>query len=1290
MKNILLIGVGGTGSNAVDILTQKRKEFGNQTGNRITSIVFDTDAGSVENISAATVIPMTDNASVGTICDRIGTQYLSEWFPCDDTWVDYKSVRAQEMVRGASQWRKKSFLAFVNLMNKPMARNTFINALESMVANPGASCEVYVISSVAGGTGSGSFIPIALYTKRYLRKCLGKDPIVNAMIALPDIYADSQTPDNKVKVYANAYAILRELNAINLVAHNFNDDNKTEKKAPVKFRIGDPREPNVGVLFDSEDEQYWTPEAAPFTQIFILDRIPGLKSISAHDMVMADSLYTLICTDIGAAFDSEASNHEILHSQSNGSNAIYAGISTSQIRFPKETILEYLSRRKALGDCEKEWMVLHRKVEATIAEKIQQAKDNNDRYVLKDGGYAELVLQSLADLAENGTGILVSDMVDRGTAVVEDGKKTGKSTEEKFFAELKKEIDKRVLSDEGYFAENCELTAPSKANGKDTVVENAESWREGLFEYFTECVRLIKNSSTSLAEAVLSLDENRGMGLNKSLSVIETLLKKDNKFIHPVAAMVQLCRLKCHLADFLKIGKGDFQWEEIKKRSVDSLPAWALELDDDGAPIDDKKIVSRSAYAKSTSGVQRFSDLCDDGDTYLSKHTDARCDHECVEADVKTLFKKIRKRAVDQFQYAVFKKISDNLDILIEKYRNFFSRFDKEREELEEETKTVLRKDCGTVDSIINVYSSIADKEEILRDVFKNAGPESEAQLVETDDIAGKGVFATAYGAAVAASKQDETWNEKDSRAYRSLFTNMVAAYKEYIAKSDAYAKIASFNVVQAIECSCKDKDKLESEFRTCFSTAQELATPSLRINTGDACGDLVKPSNVVVFMMSLETGKYIKKNADKLGLHLPANQNKESTVIRSCVEEFVRRYSGDDSARVSIVENMPDDVLYCTGEIMDISPLRIAKFDECGTDNIYFRNYKQALLNAKNYATDMWNPHIGKDLHRRGYLPYMNEAMEEECYIKMIKALLFALSTGGITYTASGLAMTNDVYSFRYITSKGDDKRPVFGPDGAMVQMKNVAQLVAWLRNEDDLVDKWSLEFDKAIMDQLNALPNIASNSEVPRLEAAITNSKFISQLKTMLFADPSMKSADDVSTDKKVGLGILEFAYYVRTSEESSKDCDDAERILRVAYDVFKQFCAFRANPELNPERFIQVYRQQIGNIFAGLATSRIFQKEAKEESRRIYFDQFVSWLNGAGVFLNISNSSPIDDKGNVCITDKFDYSEYPDVMKALRAVAPKKSVSADKQPADVVPSDDDYIDTDDVDVTDEDETN
>ena len=47
MKNILLIGVGGTGSKAVDIFYQKYNELGNQTGNKISALVFDTDAGDV-------------------------------------------------------------------------------------------------------------------------------------------------------------------------------------------------------------------------------------------------------------------------------------------------------------------------------------------------------------------------------------------------------------------------------------------------------------------------------------------------------------------------------------------------------------------------------------------------------------------------------------------------------------------------------------------------------------------------------------------------------------------------------------------------------------------------------------------------------------------------------------------------------------------------------------------------------------------------------------------------------------------------------------------------------------------------------------------------------------------------------------------------------------------------------------------------------------------------------------------------------------------------------------------
>ena len=177
--------------------------------------------------------------------------------------------------------------------------------------------------------------------------------MIYAMIALPDIFAGQQTKDNKIKVYANAYAILRELNAINLVARDYNSGRTARKQSPIKFKIGHENEPNVGLLFDASNKQFWTPEAAPFNQIFLLDRIPGVKSIKAHNIVLANSLYTLLCTEIGNKFDSEVSNHELLRSQNNGSNAIYAGISTSQINFPIESILDYLAHEDTVFSCAK-------------------------------------------------------------------------------------------------------------------------------------------------------------------------------------------------------------------------------------------------------------------------------------------------------------------------------------------------------------------------------------------------------------------------------------------------------------------------------------------------------------------------------------------------------------------------------------------------------------------------------------------------------------------------------------------------------------------------------------------------------------------------------------------------------------------------------------------------------------------------------------------------------------------------------------------------------------------------
>ncbi len=1259
MKNILLIGVGGTGSNAVDILYSKIKEMGNLTNNQVTAIVFDTDVGSVEKIKDAVPVSMADLASVGTICDRVGREYIREWFPCDD-----KAVRAQEMSRGASQWRKKSYLAFLNLMNKPQARSAFIGALEDMSKDPSATCEVYVIASIAGGTGSGSFIPIALYARRYLRKQLGKNPIVNAMVALPDIYASAQTEDNRIKIYANAYAILRELNAIYLVARNFNEGNRAAlKSAPVKFRIGDPNEPNVGVLFDADDRQFWTPEAAPFTQIFVLDRIPGVKSIAAHDIVLANSLYTLICTDIGVEFDSEASNHEILRSQNNGSNAIYASVSTSQMNFPVETVLDYLAHHKALQACEGEWLILHREVEKKMQEKQQEMQDVGRKYIAKEGEYAGMILTALQNDKEIGNGI-VSELVERGTcAYNEEGKPDG-TTAESYFDALSEDIEARIvpIPKEVYTLGEDSF---SEAKTKEDLITSCADLIQGFQEYYGIYVDTINRTAKSIAEAVITFDKDKNVYANNKLSLIDGILKKDGKFIHPVSAMVQLCRLRDLLGKAKDESEAEGEWTELKRRGVIGNPPEVRFMID---PTKIEKVpykASKSVYATGDKGdksdtssqqeyVQnRFYNLVyDEGQDYQDsrKRTNIKADAAFIQADAKFVAAKLQNSAVNQLKRIVFGRVVKAVDLLIEKYKTFFSRFEKEKEDLAEAEKIVLRKDCGLIDSVLNIYSSEKDKERILEKVFKNVGPENENDLKTTDDLVGKSVFANIYSAAVA-SMSDMEMDDKDIADYRSLFSSMVEAYRKFIRKSDAFKEIASYNIVEAMVASCEGSGKdLGTVFADYFSKVQSLATPPLKVDCTSDRGDLVVPSQVIVYMMSKETGKYIKKHADEFNIMLPQGQSNEDKLIAACATSFICKYSGYDSARVAIVKDMPDSVLYCTGEIMDITPLRIPKFDELSSenDNLYYRNYVQAIRNFKKYDTDMWNPHIGNNLFQRGYLPYMNAKKEELEDVKMVKALVYGLAEGKIAFEDE---KTHSRKGFRY--EHNGLHRVIRGDDGNPITMENVVQLVNWLRKQDDIVDSWSTNFDLGIEAQKKELPPISTTAQVATFEGQLTSQPFMKYFHEKLFRD-----------DKKINRRLLEFAYMLKTNEEATRDCDYADRILLTMYEVFLDLIKYRipSDPATARDMFDRIYEQQLDNVFASLADCDTVRSAGGPAESEKLFLQIVSWCESRNTFVLHPNADdPEVLRKKFSLNDK-DTDGFLNTKEALKRVKGEAKDSKD----------------------------
>jgi hypothetical protein len=261
-----------------------------------------------------------------------------------------------------------------------------------------------------------------------------------------------------------------------------------------------------------------------------------------------------------------------------------------------------------------------------------------------------------------------------------------------------------------------------------------------------------------------------------------------------------------------------------------------------------------------------------------------------------------------------------------------------------------------------------------------------------------------------------------------------------------------------------------------------------------------------------------------------------------------------------------------------------------------------------------MWNPHLGNNLHKRGYLPYMNADMERICDEKLVKAMLYAITKGKIIYSKSGRV---PLPAFRYLDEVGNENI-ILTADGSRVTMKNVAELFVWLRNEDVLIEKWCVSFDESIEEQKSKLSNIVGDSDYGRVAGELTRSPFIKMLRGALFTDTTKKDAK--------GLGVLEFAYAVKVSEEASRDCDDADRLVKVTSEIFTSMCRHRA---ANPNDFTRVYMQQLEELYLAFAKSPTIQRE---NSRRAYFERVTEWANSLGAFCGISTHRMVNVDGSV----------------------------------------------------------
>ena len=145
MRQILLIGIGQTGSTVADLFLNKL----NNSDVYVRSLAIDTDEEGLSNICAAQKVLMTDECSLATVVERLGEDEVSRYFPC--IWGKDNSITAKglEMRSGTNLWRMKAFLAFNSFLSKIDRVEELHATLDSFVKEDGESeVEIYTAASL--------------------------------------------------------------------------------------------------------------------------------------------------------------------------------------------------------------------------------------------------------------------------------------------------------------------------------------------------------------------------------------------------------------------------------------------------------------------------------------------------------------------------------------------------------------------------------------------------------------------------------------------------------------------------------------------------------------------------------------------------------------------------------------------------------------------------------------------------------------------------------------------------------------------------------------------------------------------------------------------------------------------------------------------------------------------------------------------------------------------------------------------------------------------------------------
>lgn len=957
----LLIGLGGTGCKIIERVS---KMVTSEQLNSIAFAVFDTDINDLRGIQQRNPFIKT----IQTSTKQTVGEYLNKDIHARDTWFPVNAIlNGKTLTEGAGQVRSISRLALETVI-RAGRMEPLHEAIQSLYKveedKADQALRVVIVSSLAGGTGSGLILPVALYTRNYLQTHFRQSAnITRGFFILPEVFYEvivGQAERNNLK--ANAYATLRELDAFLMKG-----DATLHERYASSVRMQFPRVASSGY------EEY---DVRPYDFCFLFDaqNADGSK-LNSFDQYLdhaANCIYAQSIGPMNKRSNSSEDNTIRKLAKERGRNR-YAGAGASMLIYPFEDIRTLIALNWAKQCVSKQWMVyddLYKEMRKETERQKEQGLSVKEQTL--SAFYANQIESDAKHDNPFATAII------RSTGTYTNGVTRTSDAWKSYVTAILSKIE-RDLQDIPSDLESKYDDAREQINNLNNDWEEFANAFEAAETYRLMSNVYVEGVSQTMAYSMFG-DSKAGQGdVGQDYRLESYLVSSDNKFMHPNAIRYLLIKI----LDLMKVQK-----ESVDKEKNDSREYF--------------ETFEKNTFdiAETEDVEETVDDLADRKVSLIAKLTKRPTgEQEEMKRKFKVFLDNVGNYQVQYAQSYVLGRGISYIEKLIEAFESFYKSFDNKVETLERSIRDIYKKYSDSKGTTVRYVC--ASKRCMDRICEKK--PYTGSSISIDSDLAKE-----IYEKILSYSRKMDKPNS--NRYFSDLFDKGIIGYFESIVMRN-YGSDLDVDIITAIENEAdyeglyEDKDDaydlIDRYVRKTIEDTRKLSCPFIESPMGEAR----EPINSCTFNIALRPER--------------GDESPRAQLIR----KELMNYGGEPDPDISKNMIMFYQSFYGL-RANDLSkfapPEKSITYNRSSGE--YFKAYYELALgiHPESHRSKEISPHIDRWWHIITKMPDLDETNQKRQEYDIYAAFFWAIINRYVYLTEDG--SDTKLYKLRNILLKMDD----------------------------------------------------------------------------------------------------------------------------------------------------------------------------------------------------------------------------------------------------------------------------